>query len=141
MTVLRQAAVLLSIALLPALLSAAWHRDVWQGSPAPALSPGEVSPATVALWPESPLWVDARTRARHEEGHIPGAILLDEEEWSALLPGLLARWQPRARVVVYCDSAQCRASAAVARRLREDVGLPDVFVLHGGWEAWREAQP
>lgn len=136
MTPLRQAALLCALALLPTLVSAAWHRGVWADDPA-RLQPGEVSLDAVKSWPEPPLWVDARPRAAFEAGHVPEAVLLNEDEWAALLPGFLARWQPGARVVVYCDSVECDASASVARRLREEAGLPDVFVLHGGWEALR----
>jgi hypothetical protein len=38
--------------------------------------------------------------------------------------------------VVYCSSLSCNASREVARRLRREAQLPDVFVLEGGWEAW-----
>jgi len=41
-------------------------------------------------------------------------------------------------VVVYCSSLSCQASQEVAEKLREEVGLQSVFVLQGGWEAWRQ---
>jgi len=43
-------------------------------------------------------------------------------------------------VMVYCNSRKCHASEEVAHRLREEVGLRPVYVLRGGWEAWKGAQ-
>jgi rhodanese-related sulfurtransferase len=54
---------------------------------------------------------------------------------------MLAAWSPENRTVVYCSSQSCAASHEVARRLREEAGLDNVYVLHGGWEAWLEAHP
>ena len=42
----------------------------------------------------------------------------------------------RQKNVVYCSSLSCNASREVARRLRKEAQLSDVFVLEGGWEAW-----
>ena len=44
-------------------------------------------------------------------------------------------------IVVYCSSKKCHSSEEVARRLREEVGLKTVYVLRGGWEAWKGARP
>jgi len=38
--------------------------------------------------------------------------------------------------VVYCSSLNCNASREVARRLRDEAQLKNVFVLEGGWEEW-----
>lgn len=138
MTALRQAALLCALALVPALVSAWWHRDVWEADPGRLLA-GEVRLAEVKQWSARVVWVDARGRSAFKQAHIPEAVLLNEDEWDALLPGLLERWRPGDRVVVYCDSAECHASAELARRLREEVGLPEVYVLYDGWTAWVEA--
>ncbi len=87
------------------------------------------------------MWVDARPDAQFAEQHIPSATLLNEDRWGELLPQMLNAWTPDKRVVVYCSSQSCAASHEVARRLREDAGLPNVYVLHGGWETWLAAQP
>ena len=50
---------------------------------------------------------------------------------------MLAVWSPEKRVVVYCGSESCGSSREVARRLRNDAQLKNVFVLEGGWEAWK----
>ena len=90
----------------------------------------------VRSWGSSVMWVDARPDNEYQEGHIPNAILLNEDRWNELLPTLLAQWSLEKKIVVYCSSQSCNASREVARRLRDEAGLKDVFVLRGGWEEW-----
>jgi rhodanese-related sulfurtransferase len=135
----RQTGALLVAALIPALLAAAFHprRPPW--SPDRAETP-PVTWRQAADWPGRVLYVDARGAAAFAQRHIPGALPLREAQWEALLPDFLKAWQPGDRVVVYCDDGGCDASQAVARRLRRELGIDQVFVLQGGWNAWREAQ-
>lgn len=132
---LRQAAALLLLALLPAAAAAFWHprRPSWQS--------GEVSAAVAGAWGASVLWVDARPDSDFARAHIPGAIPLNEDRWDDLLPGLLDHLDSSRRIVVYCSSLSCQASRDVARRLRQEAGLPNVFTLQGGWEAWLRLHP
>jgi rhodanese-related sulfurtransferase len=53
-----------------------------------------------------------------------------------LLPTLLAQWSLEKKIVVYCSSQSCNASREVAKRLRNEAQLKNVFVLDGGWEQW-----
>ncbi len=85
---------------------------------------------------EAVLWVDARRRDVFEAEALPGAVWLSEDDWSAGYLDFLSRWEDGVRVVVYCDGAGCEASDAVAERLRGD-GFEAVYVLEGGWDAWR----
>lgn len=85
-------------------------------------------------------WIDARTHANFTAGHIPGAILLNEDDWDGLFGAFLDSWNGEAKIVVYCGSGGCQASHLVANRLREELGFKDVWVLHGGWGAWEEAK-
>lgn len=130
----RRIALLLTIPIAPAVGVAVLHPS---GPPMqqPALAPGEVRLEQVATWPEK-LWIDARTAEAYAEAHIPRALNLNEDAWDAQVPEVLMTWQPGVPVVVYCDSRTCDASHAVARRLREEMGLEEVYVLHGGWETW-----
>ena len=75
----------------------------------------------------------------HEAGHVPDSLPLNEDAWVSLLPAVLQAWPAGKPAIVYCDSRRCEASHDVARRLRE-FNLAPVFVLKGGWEAWRAAQ-
>ena len=135
----RQAGVLLLAALIPALLAGAFHprRPAWSKDQTMIL---EVAWSTVREWPDLKLLVDARSEETFRRQHIPGALPLSEAQWEERLPAFIKAWQPGARVAVYCDNAGCEASQAVARRLRRELGINDVFVLKGGWGAWLEAQ-
>ena len=83
------------------------------------------------------IWIDARPQEEFEREHVPGALLLNEDRWNELLPQVLAIWAPEKRVVVYCSSESCGSSREIAHRLRKEAGLTNVFVLEGGWEAWK----
>ncbi len=137
---LRQTGALLAAALIPALLAAAFHprRPAWS---APRTEAPPVTWSQAASWRGRVMFVDARGEQAYALRHIPAALPLREAQWEALLPAFLKAWQPGARVVVYCDHEGCDASQAVADRLRRELGLDQVFVLKGGWDAWLEAQP
>jgi rhodanese-related sulfurtransferase len=85
---------------------------------------------------DTAIWVDARPDDDFANDHIPGALLLNEDRWNELLPQFLAAWTPGKKIIVYCSSLSCNASREVARRLRKEAQVSDVFVLEGGWEAW-----
>jgi len=137
---LRQVVAILLLAILPAIAAGLWHprRPAWQSD--------EVTLAVASAWVPDVVWVDARPDADFARAHIPGAVPLNEDRWNDLLPALLDQWEagsgksPR-KIVVYCSSLSCQTSHDVARRLREEAGMPNVFVLQGGWEAWRREHP
>ena len=87
-------------------------------------------------WGRSAIWVDARPDEEFARDHVPGALSLNEDRWNELLPQFLVAWSPEKKIVVYCGSQSCNASREVARRLRKEAQLPNVFVLGGGWEEW-----
>lgn len=136
---LRQILLLLALAFLPGIGQAIYYRDAvsWH---APVLGKDEVRLEQALEWGDSVLWVDARPDAQFEQQHIPNALLLNQERWDELLPQFLAAWSPEKRVLIYCSSRSCAASHEVARRLRQEAELKDVFVLHGGWEGWLAAK-
>lgn len=131
----RQLAALLAIALVPALVSGAIQLK-WQKAPPPPAA-DEVTLATARSWEDRVLWVDARTRARFEREHIPGAVLLNEDEWVRLVGPFLDAWEPEKTIIVYCDSASCDASRAVAKRIKDELQVESAIrVLQGGWDTW-----
>ena len=132
---LRQLAVLLGLALLPALVSGALQLQ-WNAQP--PLAPGEIHLATAQMWGDQVQWVDARPRAKFEHAHIPGALLLNEDEWDTLIAPFLDAWNPDKTIVVYCDGGSCEASHKVAERIRTDLKIGNVYVLTGGWSAWQK---
>ena len=136
---MRQALILAALALLPGIGEAIYFRNKvsWQ-SPIPASEMVTLTQANA--WNENTIWVDARPDAEFEREHIPGAVLLNEDRWNELLPQFLTVWSPEKRVVVYCSSQRCNASREVARRLRDEAQLKNVFVLQGGWEEWLKSR-
>lgn len=137
-SILRDSVLLLLLAFLPALLTGWLHpkRPAWSWTKP---SVAEVDLSELTRWSHPVLWIDARAEKDFHARHIPGAVLLNEENWDQLLPGFLAVWQPDTQLVVYCDSAACDASQAVALRLQKELNLPNVHVLRGGWSAWQKS--
>jgi rhodanese-related sulfurtransferase len=127
---LRQIIAILALPLLPAVATGLWHprKPSWQSD--------EVTLAAATAWGSDLLWVDARPDADYAKGHIPGAIQLNEDRWDDLMDGVLDHFNTSRKIVVYCSSLSCQTSHDVARRLREEAQISNVFVLRGGWEAW-----
>jgi rhodanese-related sulfurtransferase len=89
-----------------------------------------------ALWRESStLFVDVRSPADYEVGHIAGAVNLPEEDYEARLPSLLPQLEQAGAVVVYCKSVDCGKSLWAALRLRQH-GLTQTKIYPGGWNEW-----
>jgi rhodanese-related sulfurtransferase len=134
-SLIQQILILAALALAPGVGEAIYFRDKisWQS----AILPSElVTVDRARTWGDNAIWVDARPDDEFARDHVPGALSLNEDRWNELLPQFLAVWSPEKKVIVYCSSLSCNASREVARRLRKEAQLPDVFVLKGGWEAW-----
>ena len=136
---LRQILLLLALAFVPAIGQALYFRNriSWH-SPVPEAELVTVEKAK--SWGTGALWVDARPNQDFEKEHFSGALSLNEDHFDQQLPNVLAAWEPQKKVVVYCSTKTCGASREIARRLREDAHLADVFVLEGGWEALHAAK-
>ena len=130
-----QALIVAALALAPAVGEAIWFRNKisWQSSIPPWES---VTVDQAHTWGANVIWVDARPDDEFARDHVPNALSLNEDRWNELLPQFLAAWSPEKKIIVYCSSIGCNASREVARRLRKEAQLPDVYVLKGGWEAW-----
>jgi rhodanese-related sulfurtransferase len=128
---------LLCLALLPALGQTVYFRDriSWR-QPA---KQDEITVSQARSLTGAVMWLDARPDEDFAAGHIPGAKLLNAEHWDTLLPDVLNAWTPGQKLIVYCSRQNCDASHEVARRLRDEANLKNVFVLEGGWEAWQES--
>jgi rhodanese-related sulfurtransferase len=134
-SLVRQAFILATLALVPGVGQAIYFRDKvsWQ-SPIPVSE--MVTVAQARAWGHDAIWIDARPDEEFASDHIPGALSLNEDRWNELLPQFLAAWSPEKKIVVYCSSQSCNSSREVARRLRDEAQLKNVFVLKGGWEEW-----
>ena len=134
-SLVRQALILVALALVPGLGEAVYfrHNISWQS----AISPSELVKVDQArAWDRNVIWVDARPDEEFARDHVPSALPLNEDRWNELLPQFLAAWSPGKKVVVYCSAESCDLAREVAERLRKESQLSDVFVLEGGWEAW-----
>ena len=137
----RQVLLLLALALLPGIGQAIYFRDKvsWQ---APVAASDMVTVARARAWGDNVIWVDARSNEEFAGDHVPGAQPLNEDRWNELLPLFLQAWSqaPGKKIVIYCSSQSCNLSRDVARRLRNEAQLKDVFVLEGGWEEWLKSR-
>lgn len=135
---LKQSFFLIALTLLCGGLSA------WLHPKAPPIQktsdPWAVSLYEISGWEDAPVWVDARSEEEYRQGHIPGAIPLNQTQWDSQVGALLMKWMPGKRVVVYCSTLACNESHDVAKRLRESFQLEHTYHLEGGWDAWQEAQ-
>ena len=135
---IREAIILIAIAFLPAIGEGYYFRDKvsWQSSiPASEL----VTVDQAKAWSDGAIWIDARPDDEFALDHVPGAFSLNEDRWNELLAQFLPNWSPEKKVVVYCSAQSCNAARDVAKRLRDEAQLQNVFVLKGGWEEWKKS--
>ena len=137
------AVLLLVLPLAPALLTGWLHprRPDWTAirTEASAPAPGHLAIEQVRATYPNALWVDARPAADFEDGHVPDAVSLNEEDWDAGFANLIEKWDGERPLIVSCGGERCHASESVARRLRRELGFENVHVLLGGWTAWQAA--
>ena len=87
------------------------------------------------------LWLDARPEEQYVEGHIPEAKLLNEQGFNEQLFELIDVLQKNTLpVVIYCGGEKCEASRKIKERLVESLPMENVWVLKGGWPAWKAAE-
>ena len=103
------------------------------------LAPDEMTLTDARVHRGPLLWIDARHGSAYATEHIPEALPLDLDNWDEQIVGVIARWQPGMRVIVYCDDSACSSSRQVAERLRSNYQFDDVWLLRGGWSAWKKA--
>ena len=135
----REGLLLIAFAFLPAIAEGIYFRDKisWQ-SPIPASELVTVDQARA--WGDGAVWVDARPDEEFARDHVPSAFSVNEDHWNELLPQFLPNWSPGKKVVVYCSAESCNAARDVAKRLRDEAQLTEVFVLQGGWEGWLKSR-
>jgi rhodanese-related sulfurtransferase len=120
--------ILCCLPVLPAAVVVLLHPEVPSWNPR-VLAEGEVDMQIVRSWEEPVLWVDARAPDKYGSGHIQGAVNLYAGEFDQQIGSFLDLWSPGYRVVVYCDSSACGASKEIAKRLRDEFQIEDVYVL------------
>lgn len=139
---IRQASIIFLLGAVAAWATYAWHPR------APALflvqeplRHDEVSMQVIQeRWQGDVLWIDARMQEQFDAGHIPGALLLNEQAFESQLFQYLDTLQTNTRpIILYCGAAKCDASRKILERLKQTLPVEDAFVLKGGWQAWQAA--
>ncbi len=76
---------------------------------------------------------DTRDSASFNQGHIPGARMIDDNE----IKKLIIQKKRNSPVVVYCDHGN---SSRDICHLLSGMGFKEVYNLEGGWLAWQNLQ-
>lgn len=128
-------------------VGAAWATHRWHPR-APALylveeplRNDEVSMQAIEeRWKGDVLWIDARPQEQYDAGHVPGALLLNEQKFEEQLASYLDILQTNKKpIILYCSAAKCEASREVLEHLKHMLPIENAFILKGGWRAWEEA--
>ena len=134
-----QTTLLIGLALIPALGAAFLHPGRPPATRFEAPAPVITLEAARRLDPPV-LWVDARSKREFVKGHVPGAILLNEDDWETGLDAFLDAWAFESNVVIYCSGEECERSQEVAIRLQKEARIDNIYVLAGGWKNWNQAR-
>jgi rhodanese-related sulfurtransferase len=85
------------------------------------------------------IFVDARSTADYEAGHIPRAISMPISEFDSKFPEFQMKVAPDQKIVAYCTGMQCHDSHDLAERLKEN-GYTNIRVYSRGFEGWVQAK-
>lgn len=81
------------------------------------------------------VFLDARSAAAYQAGHLPGAFSVPVEELEQALGDLVAILTPETPLVAYCNDAGCTDGLELAERLKA-IGFLQVSLYSGGYEEW-----
>ncbi len=84
------------------------------------------------------IFVDARNDQAFGEGHLPGAIQLDNYKIEQYIEPVLAAAELAEMIVVYCNGGECEDSILACRYLVRDYGvrMDKIRLYAGGWKEW-----
>jgi len=97
----------------------------------------QLSEAYVHFQNRSALFIDARTSAEYNEGHIPQAVSLPLGSFDYQTPILVGLPMDQ-MLITYCEGESCSESIDLAVHLN-DVGFTEVCIYIGGWQQWQAA--
>lgn len=87
------------------------------------------------------IWIDARSQAEFDQGHIPGALWLSPGHWPEATLLVLATTPKDQLIIIYCGGGPCRSAEETAQRLARELRLTNLRILRGGYPAWLRHQP
>ena len=84
------------------------------------------------------VFVDARSEAEYQRGHVPGAWHYDYFHHENYLPSVAPVCQAAQQIVFYCGGGACELSEHAAIDLRDILSLPKekLLVYAGGFNEW-----
>jgi rhodanese-related sulfurtransferase len=82
--------------------------------------------------------IDARRKADFDNGHIPGAMLLDYYDMATYKDQVLPRLKRDQLIMVYCSELSCDDSELLAKELYA-LGFTKLVVFKGGFAEWSAA--
>jgi rhodanese-related sulfurtransferase len=82
------------------------------------------------------LFVDARSRADYESGHIPGARSLPVVQFDEHIETFMNQYPLDQPIVTYCSGRTCEDSHQLARLLLE-AGFSEVRIFIDGFPGWQ----
>jgi rhodanese-related sulfurtransferase len=82
--------------------------------------------------------IDARMKARFDEGHIPGAFNLDYYEFQKEIDSVIPVLSKDEEILVYCEGVSCEASDLLSKELYA-IGFTKLLLFEGGFEEWSAA--
>lgn len=97
------------------------------------------------LFQKGATFIDARSRADYEAGHVAGAFHIPVEAFAGnAVPEAAKFFDGHGPVVVYCTGGDCHASHDVVIRLQDlgtnlGLGFAQCYVLKDGYPAWQAA--
>ena len=142
MRIVIEAFVILILAVLGAVATHWLHprAPAWYLTEAP-LAEDEVSMKVIdERWKRDVLWIDARITEQFEVEHVPDALSLNEQNFDSMLFDHLEKLQDNTKpVIIYCGTEKCQSSRKIKDALIERLPLENVFVLKGGWQAWKQS--
>ena len=80
--------------------------------------------------------MDVRSHERYENGHIENAFPFDEAHPNEDLIKLRGIFRASKKIVVYGEGAGSDRALRVARTLKKELGVKDIYLLEGGWATW-----
>ena len=144
MRTIGQALVILALTAVAATATNFWHprAPAWYLNQQP-LGENEVTLADIeARWKGEVLWIDARLRSEYDAGHVPGALLLNEQEADQLMFEHFEKLQDNKKpLIVYCSGAACQASRKMMQYLKDRLPIEEIYVLRGGWAEAQKVAP
>ena len=146
MRLFTESAVLMAATAVAAYLTFYYHPKA--PAPCTVIEPPAKDEVTLAMieerWNGKVQWVDARPEEKYNEEHIPGAMLINEYDFTNQLFMNFEKLQDLdVPLIIYCNAERCKASRKISEELK--ARLPtlaeNIWVLKGGWPAWKKANP